>query len=134
MRQTILLALAVMLAATGIVFALLRLAAETREVSGQLAALSRNVNSIGGDITSLADDVNAIADAIAPDDDDDKDEKPARVTAPSRDALPARRTNVRRRVTAGRMVVRATPTLFAALATRPLGRGATQHARHVSRQ
>ena len=98
MRQMVLLAVSVVLAAAGIAYGLLTLAAEVRDVAGELAALSRNVNGIAGDVTSLADDVSAIADALSSEDGGDEEEGHARVsvrspvTAPGAPAATSRST------------------------------------------
>src|SRR4051812_13227056 len=64
MRQTIVLTTGMIIAAGVMAFGLLVMARELRDVSGQVAALSRNANSIAGDVTSIADNVSAIADAL----------------------------------------------------------------------
>ena len=73
MKQTIVWAFSVMIAAGAIAYAVLILAHDVRLVSAQLAAISRNTGSAAGDLTSLADDVASIADSLAGEEDEEED-------------------------------------------------------------
>jgi uncharacterized membrane protein YccC len=72
MRHTLLIVLAVLLSAGAIVYALLVVAGNLRQVSDDLEVVTRDIAGMSDDVRSLADDVNAIADALAGEDDDDE--------------------------------------------------------------
>jgi hypothetical protein len=71
MRQTLPMILAMLLSAGAVVYGLLVVANDVRQVSGDLDVLTRDVSGMADDVRSLADDVNAIADSLAGEDDDD---------------------------------------------------------------
>ena len=80
-RHTLLIMLAVLLSAGGVMHALLVVASDVRHVSDELEVANRDMSGIADDVRSLADDVNAIADALAgEDDDDDSRQAPAAVS------------------------------------------------------
>ena len=95
MKQTIVWAISVVIAAGAIAYAVLTLAREVRMVSGQLAVLSRTTSSVAGDLTSIADDVAAIADSLAGEEGEEEDgSRSAEVAGPRWD----RRVGARPRV------------------------------------
>jgi hypothetical protein len=71
MRSTFPTVLTVLLAAAGVVYALLMVASDLHHVSDELDVVARQMTAMAEDVRSIADDVNAIADSLAPDEDDD---------------------------------------------------------------
>jgi hypothetical protein len=90
MRHTIVIVLAVLLSAGAIVYGLLVVAGNLRQVSDDLDSITRNMAGMSDDVRSLADDVNAIADALAGEDDDDETRQaPAAAVSTPTTAAPA---------------------------------------------
>ncbi len=113
MRHTLVMVLALLLSAGAIVYALLVVGSDLRQVSDELDVVTRDMGGMADDVRSLADDVNAIADALAGEDDgDDTRQSPAAarvVAAPSARRLPSagstRRARVHRARARGPLVV-----------------------------
>lgn len=80
MKQTMFLASVALLGLGGITYALLVLATDVRQVSGDLEALTRDVHAVSRSVDSLANDVSDIADALAGEPESDEAERPARAT------------------------------------------------------
>ncbi len=70
MRHALPTVLALLLAAAGIVYALLAVSNDLRHVSDALDTVARDMSAMSDDVQSIADDVNAIAVALATDEDD----------------------------------------------------------------
>ena len=100
MRHTLPIVLVLLLAAAGLVYALILVANDLRHVSDQMEAMAHDLGAMAEDVRSIADDVNAIADALAGDEDDDT---PQQSTGTSRHA---RLPRVRRARLAARASVR----------------------------
>jgi hypothetical protein len=97
MRHTIVIVLAVLLSAGAIVYALLVVAGNLRQVSDDLEVVTRDIAGMSDDVRSLADDVNAIADVLAgEDDDDDTRQAPAAAVSTSTSATRAGTAHARR--------------------------------------
>jgi hypothetical protein len=80
MRQQLATVLAVLLAAAGIVYALVMVASDLRHVSDELDLVAHDMSTMSDDVHSIADDVNAIADALAGDADDDEPQQSTAAT------------------------------------------------------
>ena len=85
MRQTVVLALGMIVAALIVATAVVSLNAHVRALADDVATLTREVTAIGEDVKSLADDVATMTDTMTQEDDDATDDE----TCPSDIAAPA---------------------------------------------
>ena len=84
MRSTIVITLAMLLAAGAVAWALLAVGRDVARVADELDGIAHNVNAMTDDVRSLADDVNAIADALAGEEQDEDDQQQSTTAMPSR--------------------------------------------------
>ncbi len=95
MKQTLVLAVGMIVAALIVATAVVSLNAHVRALGDDVAALTRQVTAIGEDVRSLADDVATIADSMTQEDDEgtDDDTSPSNVAVrrpPTRDGARGR--------------------------------------------
>jgi len=74
-KQTLVLASAIVLSALLVATAVVSLNAHVRALADDVASLTREVNAIGADVKSLADDVATMTDTMTQEDEDNDDDQ-----------------------------------------------------------